>query len=209
MFIFSVGGVTRGAERKWLLLYLTNSLSKYKCLSLKSHFYQTKQVCANCSEWQINILIDMCVRRGCLFFFKPLKLHARVCVRACVCVRVCVFGCVRTERWAICSSSLVGEHFHRKKKKKLRVPNSLPISDTYHTWTHAHTHTHTHTHTPYWPHPGDAVLPELIHYVTRLSRELLNGHADRGMEMKKSRAGQEEDTERERERESLHSVKMN
>lgn len=48
-----------------------------------------------------------------------------------------------------------------------------------HTLTHSDMQAH-HTHTLYWPHPGEAILPELIHYVTRLSWELLDGHTDSG-----------------------------
>lgn len=112
--------------------------------------------------------------------FKAFKLLSCVCVCFSASVRLCLS--MRTESWAICSSSVVGNI----SIKKLRVPNRLPISNT-------QTHTHAHTNTPYWPHPGEAVLPELMHYVTRLSWELLNGHTDSKIE-KKSRVGQEEDT---------------
>lgn len=155
-------------------------MSTYKviCAQKKIPYYQKSFGFFSCSVPTDKLIYSLI----CVQHRYPLK-HLS-CFLVCVCfsASVCLCLSMRTESWAICSSSVVGNI----SIKKLRVPNRLPISNT-------QTHTHAHTNTPYWPHPGEAVLPELMHYVTRLSWELLNGHTDSKIE-KKSRVGQEEDT---------------
>lgn len=168
-----------GSSKEWKMASITHqkknvkSINKFEQLIYleDSSCFPNREIVGFLTQNQRGIMY----REESTWPFKALKNYARPFQRvqgAPVCVRMC-FTLSPSELaiWEMGHLLIFTswERYHQEVKSAKQSANIYQ----------------THINILYWPHPGDAVSPELIHYVTQLSWKLLNRHADREERSKK------------------------